>query len=186
MEVHIRLGIDTKKADQMVRGTVSLPHGLGKERKIIAFVTTAKEKVAKDAGADIIGDESVIKKIKETKKCDFDIAVAEPALMKNLSQVAKIMGQKGLMPNPKTETISQDISKMISELKGGKVMFRSDDSGNVHQMIGKSSFDEQKLKENYQAFLEAVKKSKPEGMKGTYILSIHLSSSMGPSVKVSL
>ncbi|PIY96916.1 MAG: 50S ribosomal protein L1 [Candidatus Kerfeldbacteria bacterium CG_4_10_14_0_8_um_filter_42_10] len=186
VEVHIKLGIDTKKADQLVRGTVLLPYGLGKERRLIAFVMPAKEKEAKEAGADIIGDDAMIKKIKETKKCDFDIAVAEPALMKNLSQVAKILGQKGLMPNPKTETISPDISKIIKELKGGKGMFRSDDSGNLHQMIGKASFDNLKLKENYQAFLDAVKKSKPEGVKGTYILSLHLSSSMSPSVKIKI
>lgn len=185
-EVHLRLGGDPKKADQAVRGTVLLPHRLGKERKIIAFVTPEKEQEAKEAGADIIGDQSVIKKIKETKRCEFDIAVAQPQVMKNLGQIAKILGQKGLMPNPKTETITADIKKTIGELKKGKVMFRSDDSGNIHQMIGKLSFDDQKLVENYNAFLEAVKKAKPEGMKGTYLKQVYLTSSMGPSVKVEL
>lgn len=183
-EVHIRLGIDPEKGDQVVRGTVTLPHGHGKLRKIIAFVTPEKEQEAKEAGADIIGDEAEIKKIKETKKCDFDIALAEPKVMKNLGPIAKILGQKGLMPNPKTETITVDLKKTIKELKGGKAMFRSDDSGNLHQLIGKLSFDNQKLEVNYLAFLDAVKKAKPQGVKGIYLKSIYLTSTMGPSIKV--
>lgn len=186
VEVHINLGIDTKKAEQMVRGTVIVPHGLGKKLRIAAFVSPEKEKEAKEAGADIIGDESVIKEIKSKKKCDFDIAIAEPQMMKNLGGIAKILGQKGLMPNPKTDTITKDIKKTIEELLKGKAMFRSDDSGNIHQMIGKVSFDDQKLQENYTAFFDAIKKAKPEAMKGSYIKQVHLASSMGPSVKVSV
>ncbi|MBU2229177.1 50S ribosomal protein L1 [Patescibacteria group bacterium] len=186
VEVHISLGIDIKKAEQTVRGTVMIPHGLGKKRRIAAFVSPEKEKEAKDAGADIIGDESVIKEIKAKKKCAFDIAIAEPQVMKNLGSIAKILGQKGLMPNPKTDTITKDVKKTIEELNAGKAMFRSDDSGNIHQMIGKVSFDDQKLQENYSAFLDAIKKAKPETMKGSYIKQVYLASSMGPSVKVSV
>ena len=184
VEVHISLGIDTKKADQMIRGTFLIPHGLGKKLRIAAFVSPEKEKEAKEAGADIIGDESVIKEIKSTKKCDFDIAIAEPQIMKNLGSIAKILGQKGLMPNPKTDTITKDVKKTISELVSGKAMYRSDDSGNIHQMIGKVSFDDEKLKENYAVLMDAIKKAKPESLKGTYIKQVHLASSMGPSVKV--
>jgi large subunit ribosomal protein L1 len=184
VEVHISLGIDIKKAEQMVRGTVMIPNGLGKKLRIAAFVSPEKEKEAKEAGADIIGDESVIKEIKSKKKCDFDIAIAEPQIMKNLGSIAKILGQKGLMPNPKTDTITKDVKKTIEELLKGKAMFRSDDSGNLHQMIGKVSFDDQKLQENYTAFFDAIKKAKPETLKGSYIKKVHLASSMGPSVKV--
>jgi large subunit ribosomal protein L1 len=184
VEVHISLGIDTKKADQMVRGTFLVPHGLGKKLRIAAFVSPEKEKEAKEAGADIIGDESVIKEIKTTKKCDFDIAIAEPQIMKNLGGIAKILGQKGLMPNPKTDTITKDVKKTISELVAGKAMYRSDDSGNIHQMIGKVSFEDQKLKENFEVLMDAIKKARPESMKGTYIKQVHMASSMGPSVKV--
>jgi large subunit ribosomal protein L1 len=182
--VHISLGIDTKKADQMIRGTFLIPHGLGKKLRIAAFVSPEKEKEAKEAGADIIGDESVIKEIKSTKKCDFDIAIAEPQIMKNLGSIAKILGQKGLMPNPKTDTITKDVKKTISELVSGKAMYRSDDSGNVHQMIGKVSFDDQKLKENFEVLMDAIKKARPESLKGSYIKQVHMASSMGPSVKV--
>lgn len=184
VEVHINLGIDPKKADQMIRGTFLVPHGLGKTLRIAAFVSPEKEKEAKEAGAHIIGDESVIKEIKTTKKCDFDIAIAEPQIMKNLGSIAKILGQKGLMPNPKTDTITKDVKKTISELVAGKAMYRSDDSGNVHQMIGKVSFDDQKLKENYEVLMDAIKKARPESVKGTYIKQVHMASSMGPSVKV--
>ncbi|MFA6391156.1 MAG: 50S ribosomal protein L1 [Patescibacteria group bacterium] len=184
VEVHISLGIDTKKADQMIRGTFLIPHGLGKKLRIAAFVSPEKEKEAKEAGADIIGDESVIKEIKSTKKCDFDIAIAEPQIMKNLGSIAKILGQKGLMPNPKTDTITKDVKKTISELVSGKAMYRSDDSGNVHQMIGKVSFDDQKLKENFEVLMDAIKKARPESLKGSYIKQVHMASSMGPSVKV--
>jgi large subunit ribosomal protein L1 len=126
----------------------------------------------------------VIKEIKTTKKCDFDIAIAEPQIMKNLGGIAKILGQKGLMPNPKTDTITKDVKKTISELVAGKAMYRSDDSGNIHQMIGKVSFEDQKLKENFEVLMDAIKKARPESMKGTYIKQVHMASSMGPSVKV--
>ncbi len=186
VEVHIKLGIDPKKGDQIVRSTVTLPHGTGKTKKIAAFVTPENEKEAKEAGADIIGGQDLIKKIKKDGQCDFEVAVAVPEIMKDLAVIAKTLGQKGLMPNPKSGTVTKDIKKAIEELKKGKTAFKNDDSGNVHLMVGKISFKEDQLKVNIQTFLEAVKKAKPEGLKGTYIRSVALSSSMGPGIKVSV
>jgi large subunit ribosomal protein L1 len=183
-EIHIKLGIDPKKGDQLVRGNVSLPHGTGKKLKIAAFVTPAKEKEAKEAGAEIVGGATLIEQIKKDGKCDFDIAVAEPAIMKDLAAVARILGQKGLMPNPKTGTVTPEIKKIIGELKKGKASFKNDDSANVHLMVGKVSFSEQQLKENIEVFLDAIRKAKPEGSKGNYIQSIFLSSTMGPSIRI--
>lgn len=185
VEMHLNLGIDPKQAGQMVRGTIKLPHDTGRQRKIIAFVSPEKEAEAKEAGADIIGGEEEIKKIKASKKCSFDIAVAEPKMMKNLAQIAKILGQKGLMPNPKTETISPDVGKMISELKSGKTTFKADDAGNLHMVVGRVSFEEEKLLENAKNFLDTVKKSKPDGVKGKFIRSITLASTMGPGIRIS-
>lgn len=185
VEVHIRLGTDPKKTDQSVRGTTVLPHGTGKTRRVIAFVGPQNEKEAKDAGADIIADENAIQMIKTTQKVDADIAVATPDMMRKLAPIAKILGQKGMMPNPKTETVTPHIAKTIKDLKsGGKISFRSDDTGNIHQLIGRVSFSTDKLKENYEAFLEIVRKVKPETVKGTFIKGITLCSSMGPGIKI--
>ncbi len=148
VEVHIKTNIDPKKTDQAIRGSVSLPHGTGKTKKIAAFVTDAKIAEAKEAGAEIIGGEELIKQIKETGKTDFDVAVAEPMIMAKLAQIAKILGTRGLMPNPKTGTVSENISAAIKEISGGRVNFKNDDSGNVHQIIGKTNFDKEKLTEN--------------------------------------
>lgn len=185
IEMHIKLGIDPSKTEQIVRGTVVLPNGNGKTKKVIAFVSSDKEAEAKEAGADIIGTEEVIAEIQKTKKCDFDVAVATPDMMKKVGPIAKILGQKGLMPNPKTDTVGPDVKKMVSELKGGKIAYRSDDGGNVHFLVGRVSFDEAKLQENINAVLESVRKAKPAESKGTFIPHIVLSSSMGPGVKVS-
>lgn len=184
VEVHIGLGIDPKKGDQIIRSSVALPHGSGKTKRIIAFTTKVDE--AKKAGADIIGDEDYIAKIKKESKCDFDVAVATPEMMPKLAEIAKILGQKGLMPNPKSGTIGPDVAKMVEELKKGKQSFKNDDSGNVHVSVGKVSFDDKKLIENIQAFVETVKKIKPVSVKGTYIKGISISSSMGPGVKISI
>ena len=186
IEIHVRLGLDTKKSEQQVRGTVVLPHGTGKTKKIAAFVGTAKEKDAKEAGADIVGGDELISSIKSSGKIDFDIALATPDMMPKLAAIAKILGPKGLMPSPKNETISVDLKKTIAELKKGKVNFKSDDTANVHQIIGKSSFSEQQLVQNAEAFMETLKKSKPASSKGTFVKNVSISSSMGPGVRVAI
>ena len=184
IEVHIKTGIDAKKTDQAVRGMVSLPHGTGKTKKVAAFVTDAKEKEAKEAGASEVGGEEFIKRIKETGKMDFDVAVAEPALMPKLAVIAKILGPRGLMPNPKTGTVGQDVARMIKEIVGGKVNFKNDDSGNVHQIIGKSNFETAKLVENFKVFYNAVVHGKPAAFKGQFIKGISINVSMGPGIRV--
>jgi len=186
VEVHFRLGIDPKKGEQQVRGAVSLPYGTGKTVKVAAFVNSTNEKACKDAGADYVGGDELIAEIKKTEKTDFAVAVAEPEMMKNLAQIAKILGTRGLMPSPKNDTVTNDPAKAVAELKKGKVSFKNDDSGNIHSLIGKVSFDDNKLIENYNVMLETIKKSKPSSAKGTYVKNISLSSSMGPGVKVSL
>ncbi|MFA5022107.1 MAG: 50S ribosomal protein L1 [Patescibacteria group bacterium] len=186
VEVHVRLGIDTKKTEQQVRGTITLPFGTGKTKKIAAIVSPEKEKEAKEAGADVFGSQELIDQIKTTGKVDFDITIATPDMMPKLAVIAKILGPKGLMPSPKNDTITTNLAKTISELKKGKVNFKSDDTGNVHQIIGKVNFDDSQLIENFQAFIGALKKSKPSSAKGTYIQNVTIASSMGPGVKVAL
>jgi len=186
VEAHFKLGIDPKKGEQQIRSTVSLPHGTGKTIKVAAFVSPEKEKEVKKAGADYIGGEDLIAEIKKSEKTDFQIAVAEPALMKDLAKIAKILGTRGLMPSPKNDTVAPDPAKAVAELKKGKVSFRNDDTGNVHTVIGKVSFDSKKLQENYNILLEAIKKAKPASSKGTYVKNISLSSSMGPGIKVEI
>jgi len=184
IEVHIRTLIDAKKTDQSVRGTVSLPHGTGKTKKVAAFVTESKEKEAKEAGAAIVGGEELIKKIKETEKTDFDVAIAEPALMPKLAQIAKILGTRGLMPNPKTGTVGANIGQLVKEIAGGKVNFKNDDSGNIHQIIGKSNFETGQLADNFKAFYNSVVASKPSSLKGSFVGGITFNSTMGPGIKV--
>lgn len=184
IELHFHLGIDTKKSDQQVRGSLMLPHGTGKTKKVIAFVPANLEKDAKEAGADLIGNEEVINQIKQTGKCDFEVAVATPEVMKNLAAIAKTLGQKGLMPNPKDGTVTTDIKKTIANLKKGMASYKNDDSGNVHLIVGKASFTEKDLLENIQSAIEAIKRAKSDTTKGTFILSTTLSSSMGPGIKL--
>ncbi|MBU0670813.1 MAG: 50S ribosomal protein L1 [Patescibacteria group bacterium] len=186
VEIHVRLGIDPKKGEQLVRGQVVLPKGTGKAVKIMAFVSPEKEDEAKKAGADIVGGESDIENIKATQKVDFDVAVATPDMMKKIGPIAKILGQKGLMPNPKTGTIGPNIGPIIEELKKGKVTFKNDDSANLHQLVGKLSFEDKDLLENIKAFMEAVNKAKPTKSKGTYVKSVVLCTSQGPSIKVNI
>lgn len=183
IEVHIRTLIEAKKTDQAIRGTVSLPNGTGKTKRVAAFVTEAKEKDAKDAGAFVVGGEELIKKIKETEKTDFDVAIAEPALMPKLAAIAKILGTRGLMPNPKTGTVGANIAEMVKEIAGGKVNFKNDDSGNIHQIIGKTNFDSKALLENLKTFYQAVLQSKPQTVKGQLVASVSLNSTMGPGIK---
>jgi len=186
VEAHFRLGIDPKKGDQQIRSAVSLPHGTGKTIKVAAFVTPEKEKEVKKAGADYVGSEDLIAKIKKTEKTDFQVAVAEPAMMKNLAQIAKILGTRGLMPSPKNETVTPNPAKAVEELKKGKISFKNDDTANVHAVIGKISFTTKKLSENYETLLRTIKKIKPSGSKGIYLKNISLSSSMGPGIKVEI
>ena len=183
VEVHLRLGIDVKKGDQLVRGTVSLPHGTGKTKKVAAFVASDKEAAAKEAGADIVGGEELIAEIAKTGKYDFEIAVATPDMMPKLAKVAKILGPKGLMPNPKSDTVGTNIAKLVGELKKGKIAFKNDGNGIVHTVIGKVSFDAQKIKENYETLLETIRKAKPSSSKGTFLKSVYLTATMGPSIR---
>ncbi len=186
VEVHLHLGVDVKQANQQVRGSVVLPHGVGKTKRIAVFCGEDKAKAATAAGAVLVGGEELIKEIQTTGKCDFDVAVASPEMMKHLAPIAKILGQKGLMPNPKTETITPDVAKAVENLNKGKISFKADDTGNVHQMIGKLSFEAPKLLENFTTLLEGVKRVKPSGAKGTYLMSATLTTTMGPAVRVNV
>lgn len=186
VELHIKLGIDPKKSDQSVRGSIQLPHGTGKTKRVIAFVDSNHEAEAKEAGADIIGTKEVIDKIKQTSKIDFDVAVATPDMMRQLAPIARILGQKGLMPNPKTETVSPDVKKMIMAVKAGKVNFKNDATCNIHVAVGKVSFTETQLSENITASLEAIRRAKPATAKGTYMKSISLAQTMGPGIAIAL
>jgi large subunit ribosomal protein L1 len=186
IEVHIRTNIEVKKTDQQIRGTVSLPNGTGKSKRIAAFVSEGKEKEAKEAGAEIVGGEELIAKIKETEQTNFDVAIAEPAMMPKLAQVAKILGTRGLMPNPKTGTVGENIAQMVKEISGGKVSFKNDDSGNIHQIIGKADFEEAKLIENLKAFMESVNASKPAAVKKQLVSGVSINSTMGPGIRVKI
>ncbi len=183
VEVHIRTKIDAKKTDQQIRGTVDLPFGTGKKVVIAAF-TESQQAEAQKAGADIVGGEDLIEKVKAGKAEEFDVAVATPEMMPKLAQIAKILGPKGLMPNPKTQTVGPKIAPLIEGLKKGRASYKSDKSGNLHLAIGKRSFSKDQLKENFQAFLEDVNKNKPAAVKGALIRSISISGTMTPGIKV--
>jgi len=184
VELHLKLGINPKKGEEQVRSTLVLPYSFGKAKKIIAFVETGKEDEAKLAGADIVGGEELIGEIAKTGKIDFEVAIATPTMMPRLAKIAKILGPKGLMPNPKTETVSPNIKKMIEELKKGKLAFKNDDGGNIHIAIGKISFETEKIKANLETVLDAIKKIKPASSKGIYLKTIVLTSTMGPAIKI--
>jgi len=187
IEVHIRLGVDPRHAEQQVRDTVQLPHGLGKSVRVIAFTEGEGVRVAQEAGADIIGDDAVINKIKEGW-IEFDAAVATPEMMGKIgkSGLGKVLGPRGLMPNPKAGTVvpAGDLPRVIKELKAGRVEFRVDKTANLHVPIGKASFPAENLTENFTALMEAVKKAKPPASKGTYLRKITVTSTMGPGIKI--
>ena len=184
VEVHVRLGIDVKKSDQHIRGTLTLPHGTGKMKRVAAFVEPDKETDAKAAGAAIVGGEELIANILKEGKIDFDVAIATPIMMPKIAKIAKILGTRGVMPNPKTDTIGTDVKKMVADQMGGKVSFRNDATGNVHQMIGKVSFPDEHLKANFEALLILINKVRPSSAKGIYIKKITLTTSMGPGLKI--
>lgn len=186
VELHIRLGIDTKQGDQQIRSAIALPFGTGKTVRIAAFVTSANEKAVKEAGADLVGGDDLIADIKRTEKTDFQVAVAEPAMMKNLAQIAKILGTRGLMPSPKNDTVSPNPAQAVAELKKGKISFKNDDTGNVHVAIGKVSFETEKLLANVEVVMNAIKKAKPSSSKGVYVKNAVICSSMGPGIKIEI
>lgn len=183
VEIHLKTAIDAKKTDQAIRGSVTLPNGTGKTKKIAAFVSEAKEAEAKSAGAEIVGGEELIRQIKETGKTDFDVAIAEPSMMPKMAQIAKILGTRGLMPNPKTGTVTENITQAIKEIAGGKVNFKNDSTGNVHQIIGKTNFEASQLLENLHKFMEALHSAKPSTVKKQFITSATINATMGPGIK---
>ncbi|MGB9840881.1 50S ribosomal protein L1 [Thermovenabulum sp.] len=183
IEVAVRLGVDPRHADQQVRSTVVLPHGTGKTKRVLVFAKGEKAKEAEEAGADIVGAEELIAKI-ESGFLDFDVAVATPDMMGAVGKLGKILGPRGLMPNPKAGTVTFDIAKAVKEIKAGKIEYRVDKTGIVHAPIGKKSFGAQKLLENFRALMESIIKAKPAAAKGQYLKSIVVSSTMGPGIKI--
>jgi large subunit ribosomal protein L1 len=183
VELSMRLGVDPKHADQMVRGTVVLPHGLGKSKRVAAIAAGEKQKEAEEAGADIVGGEELVEKI-QGGFMDFDAVVATPDMMRAVGKLGKVLGPRGLMPNPKTGTVSVDVAKAIREIKAGKVEFRVDKTGIIHAPVGKMSFPSGNLVANAQALVESVVRAKPSAAKGKYLKSVTVSSTMGPGVRI--
>jgi large subunit ribosomal protein L1 len=184
VELAVRLGVDPRQADQNVRGTVVLPNGTGKVFRVLVLAKGEKEKEARDAGADFVGGEDVIKRIQEENWLDFDRVIATPDIMGAVGRIGKILGPRGLMPNPRVGTVTFDVAKAVQEVKGGKVDYRVDKAGVVHVRIGKTSFGDNKLVENAHALLGAIVRSKPSTAKGIYVKSVAVSSTMGPGVKI--
>ena len=183
VEVAMRLGVDPRKADQMVRGTVNLPHGTGKTVRVIVFAVGEKAEEARAAGADEVGSEDLIARIQDGW-LDFDAAIATPDQMAKIGRIARVLGPRGLMPNPKTGTVTTDVAKAVSEIKGGKISFRVDKQSNLHLVIGKASFDARQLVENYAAALDEVLRAKPSAAKGRYLKKVTFSTTMGPGIPV--
>lgn len=184
VEVHMKLGLDVRQADQQLRGTISLPHGTGKTARVLVFAKGEKAKEAQEAGADVVGDDDLVEKIEKEGFLDFDVAIATPDMMKSVSRLGRILGPRGLMPNPKVGTVTMDVGKAVQEFKKGKVEYRTDKSGNIHVPIGKVSFDLNKLYENFVALVTEIIKAKPASAKGKYIRSCTVASTMGPGIKI--
>lgn len=183
VEVHIKLNIDPKKTDQTIRTSVLLPNGIGKTKKVLAFVKGEKVQEAQDAGADYIGDQETVEKILKGWM-DFDSVIATPDMMPVISKLGKVLGPRGLMPNAKIGTVTMDVERAIKEIKMGKIEIKTDKLGNIHSVIGKVSFDEDKLKENFLALIDAIMKAKPSSVKGQFIKSIYIATTMGPALKL--
>lgn len=184
VELVLRLNLDTKKADQQLRGATVLPNGIGKTKKVLVIARGAKATEAKEAGADYVGDTDMIDKIANENWFDFDTMIATPDMMPALGKIGRVLGPKGLMPNPKTGTVTMDVAKAVGDVKKGRVEYRTDSYGNVAVLVGKVSFDDEKLLENINAFVSLINKTKPSTVKGKYILNIAVSTTMGPGIKV--
>jgi large subunit ribosomal protein L1 len=186
VEIAIRLNVDVKKAEQQLRGAIVLPHGTGKSKKVLVVAKGDKAKDAEKAGADYVGEQDILHKIESENWMDFDVIISTPDMMPALGKLGKILGPKGLMPNPKVGTVTLDVVKAVEDIKKGKVEYKTDSFGNVHAILGKSSFDENKLIENLKTFVEVIMKSKPSIVKGDYVKNISISSTMGPGIKLDL
>ena len=184
IELHVRLGVDPRQADQQVRGVLVLPHGTGKTKRVLVIAKGAKADAAAAAGADYVGAEELIAKIQNESWFDFDVMITTPDMMGMVGRIGRVLGPKGLMPNPKSGTVTMDVEKAIAEVKAGKVEYRLDKTAIIHCPIGKKSFGKEKLVENYAALMDAIVKAKPAAAKGTYLKSVTLASTMGPGVKV--
>lgn len=184
LEVHIKLGVDSKQADQQVRGVLVLPNGTGKSKKVLVLAKGEKAEQAKEAGADFVGDDDMIEKIQKENWFEYDVVVATPDMMASLGKIARVLGPKGLMPNPKSGTVTMDVAKAVTEIKAGKIEYRLDKTNIIHCPIGKVSFGYEKLRQNYDVLLEAIVKAKPAAAKGTYLKSIAVSTTMGAGIKV--
>ena len=183
VEISVRLGVDTRKQDQTIRGTVTLPNGSGKSVRVGVFAVGDKAREAREAGADVVGGEELVDDVNKGN-IDFDAAIATPDMMAAVGKAGRVLGPRGLMPNPKTGTVTNDIAKAVADIKGGKIEYRADRTGNVHAVIGKKSFEEKALLENYLAVVEEILRAKPSSAKGRYIRSLAVSSTMGPGVRI--
>ena len=183
IEAHVKLGVDPRHADQMVRSSVLLPHGTGKTRRIAVFATGEKAREAIEAGADLVGGEDLVKQV-QNGQIDFDVALATPDLMGQVGRLGKILGPRGMMPNPKSGTVTFDIAKAVRDTQGGRIEFRVDRFGIIHAPVGKASFDDDRLRDNLASLMEAIVKAKPSAAKGTYVKTVTVTSTMGPGIKV--
>ena len=186
VEIAMRLNLDTRKSDQQLRGAIVLPNGTGKEKKVLVIAKGDNAKAAKEAGADYVGDTDMLEKIEKENWLDFDVMIATPDMMPLLGKLSKVVGPKGLMPNPKTGTVTTDVKKAVSDVKKGRVEYKTDSYGNVHALVGKVSFTEEALMENIKAFVAVILKSKPSVVKGVYVKNVTLSTTMGPGIKLDI
>ncbi len=184
VELAVRLNLDTKKSDQQLRGAIVLPHGTGKTKKVLVVAKGENATKAKEAGADFVGDTDILEKIEKENWFDFDVMIATPDMMPLLGKLGKVLGPKGLMPNPKTGTVTTDVTKAVNDVKAGRVEYRTDSFGNIHSIIGKVSFTEEQLLENLDSFMSTILKVKPSSVKGDYIKNIAITTTMGPGIKI--